>query len=389
MSKRIALSLAMACFAALPGFLSLAPVWADVQNLDYAVREVEAIGTGSNADAALLNSEIQALEAVLGGLIQTEQEKQAFAKIREQLLAGREKYLKRLKILGKGTTEEGGRYYKVLYQVAVKELRTDLEKAGVLVSTRQLSEQLKFPTIMAYYKDPTDRSTYAQWSVDRINHFLIEHQFKAVDAGVMQSLQKDDQVLAQTAGRKDRLSQAMALKARADFYIRIEIEPKVVGRSGDYTYVQSLVQVQAFESSSGSPFIVKTYQRLDNKGQPEALAVKGSLDVSAKVVIEEAVAGVMPMLEADLLRHWKTNVAQGNQYRLVVKGLKGGQKQIFEEAASEHVRALALQSDGAYLVRFSGNLGDLADLLEEALQDKIGLSVQQFDLGSAYFQVGK
>jgi hypothetical protein len=242
---------------------------------------------------------------------------------------------------------------------------------------------------MAYYKDPADRSTYAQWSVDRINHFLLEHQFKAVDAGVMQALQKDDQVLAQTAGRKDRLSQAMALKARADFYIRIEIEPKVVGRSGDYTYVQSPVQVQAFESSSGSPFIVKTYQRLDNKGQPEALAVKGSLDVSAKVVIEEAVAGVMPMLEADLLRHWKTNVAQGNQYRLVLKGLKGGHKQLFEETASEHVRALALQSDGSYLVRYSGNLGDLADLLEEALQDKIGLSVQQFDLGSAYFQVGK
>jgi hypothetical protein len=163
----------------------------------------------------------------------------------------------------------------------------------------------------------------------------------------------------------------------------------VVGRSGAYTYVQSPVQVQAFESSSGSPFIVKTYQRLDNKGQPEALAVKGSLDVSAKVVIEEAVAGVMPMLEADLLRHWKTNVAQGNQYRLVLKGLKGGQKQLFEDAASEHVRSLALQSDGSYLVRYSGNLGDLADLLEEALQDKIGLSLQQFDLGSAYFQVGK
>jgi hypothetical protein len=385
---RVTRLLALCLFCSSLSFIPMAsPVWADVQNLDYAVREVEATGTGSSADAAMSDSEIKALEVVLSSLIQTEQEQQAYAKIRESLLAGREKYLKRLKVMGKGTTENGGRYYKILYQVLVKELRADLEKSGVLTSTRRLSEQLKFPTIMAYYKDPADHSAYAQWSVDRINNYLLAHQFKAVDARVMQALQKDDQVVSLSAGRKDRLSQALALKANADFYIRIEIAPKVVGQSGQYTYVQSPVQVQAFESSAGTPFISKTYQRLDNKGQPEALAVKGSLDVSAKVVIEESVAGVMPLIEADLLRHWKTNVAQGSQYRLVVQGLKAAQKETFEAGVQEHARALAAQADGSYLVRYSGNLGDLADLLEESLQAKIGLAVQKFDLGTAYFKL--
>ncbi|PIQ24459.1 hypothetical protein COW36_24730 [bacterium (Candidatus Blackallbacteria) CG17_big_fil_post_rev_8_21_14_2_50_48_46] len=379
------LGLALLCAS-----LGVAPaVHADVKNLDYAVKELETMGVGSNADAAMADAEMKALQAVVDTLVQTDAERQAFAKVQEQVFAQREKYIKRLKILSKGSSEGGGRYYKIRYEVQVQTLRSDLEKAGIISSTKQLSSQLKFPTIMAYYKDPAERSNYAQWSVDRINNYLLEQQFKVVDGKVMQGLQKDDQVVAQSAGSRERLSQALALKAKADFYMRIEIDPKVVGRSGDYTYVQSPVLVQAFESSSGSPFISKSYQRLDGKGQPEALAVKGSLDVSAKIVIEESVAGVMPLIVEDLLRHWKQNVAQGNQYRLVVKGLKGSQKSQFEAGLREHVRDLKLQSDGAYLVRYSGVLGDLADLLEESLQAKIGLAVQQFDLGSAYFTVSR
>lgn len=361
--------------------------WADVKNLDYNVRELETVGTGAQAEAALADAGLKALEEVLASLVQTEAEKQALSKIRPQLLAQAEKYLKRLKILGKGTLENGGRYYKVRYQVLVKELRSDLEQAGVIVTTRQLSEQLNYPTLMAYYNNPADRSEYAKWAVDRINHFLLEHQFKVVDAHTLLSLQKDEQVLKQAAGRSDRLSQAMALRAKADIYMRVKIDLREVGRSGDYTYVQSPVQVEAFESSAGIPFIVKTYQRLDEKGQPEALAVKGSLDISRKVVIEEAIAGVMPFIMQDLLHHWKTNVVKGRQYRLSIKGLKTIQQQIFEAELARHVGEFSRQPDGSYVVRFSGILGDLADLLEAALQDKIGLTIEQFDLGQAYFRV--
>lgn len=363
------------------------PAWADVQNLDYTTRELETVGTGANADAALADSGLKAFEEVLATLVQTEAEKQALAKIHPKLLAASDKYLKRLKILGKGTLENGGRYYKVRYQVLVQKLRTDLEQAGVIATTRQISEQLNYPTLMAYYNNPADQSEYARWSVDRINHFLLEHQFKVVNASTLLSLQRDEQVLSQAAGRPDRLSQAMALRAKADIYMRVTVALREVGRSGAYTYVQSPVQVEAFESSAGIPFIVKTYQRLDSKGLPEALAVKGSLDTSRKVVIEEAVAGVMPLIMEDLLHHWKTNVAKGSQYRLWVKGLKAPQQRVFEAELTEQVREFARQPDGSYLVRFSGVLGDLADLLETALQAKIGLTVQQFDLGSAYFTV--
>jgi hypothetical protein len=365
------------------------PLWADVKNLDYTVQELEVVGMGPNADAALLNAGMVALEQVLQTLLQTEPERQAFAKIRTDFLAQPDRYLKRLKIIAKGTHENGGRYYKILYQVQVADLRAALEKAGIIASARALSQQLNFPTLMVYYKDPADRSTYAQWSVDRIYNFLLAHQFKVIDQKVMQTLQRDDQVLAQTAGRRERLTQAMALQARADFYMRVEIEPRVVGRSGDYVFVQSPVQIQAFESSSGTPFITRTYQRFDNKGQPEALAIRGSLDISAKAVIEESVAGVMPRVMEDLLRHWKDHVARGRQYRLVVSGLKASQQVLFEEALRMQVQQCDLQSTGVYLVRYSGVLGDLADLLEESLQDKIGLTLQKFDLGSAYFKVGR
>ena len=72
----------------------------------------------------------------------------------------------------------------------------------------------------------------------------------------------------------------------------------------------------------------------------------------------------------------------------MVSGLKPAQQVLFEADLRTHVKQVFPQATGVYRVRYAGNLGDLADLLEESLQDKIGLTLQKFDLGSAYFKVG-
>ncbi|MGV3524114.1 MAG: hypothetical protein ACO1RX_07815 [Candidatus Sericytochromatia bacterium] len=358
---------------------------ADVQNVDYNQRELEIQAEGNNAEAALSACEIQALEEVIQGLVHTEEERGKYARLREQLIQNRARYLKRLQILGKGTTEQGGRYYRIRFQVQVGDLRKDLQQAGVILSAQALSEQLSHPTIAAYYRDPREQGEYAQWSVARINHFLLEHAFKVVDAAVWQELTHDDQLIQNSQGSTGRMGQLMGTQARADVLLEIEVNPQIAGHSGDYTYIQTPVRVKAYESSSGEPFITKIYQRMGRDGQPEALAIKGNIDVSAKVVIEEAVAGVMPMVLEDLTRHWKQSLALGQQYRLVFKDLAPARQPALQKSLGELVKDLKLQEDGSYLVRYKGPLNDLADTLETRLGEQMGFSTEAFDLGNAYF----
>jgi uncharacterized protein YrrD len=373
---------------ALALLLASAPAaWADVKNLDYSVREVEIVGQGPTAEEALANAELMALQQAVLSLVQTEGEQQQYKRIEAKILEQRIKYVTRQKILGKGTTESGGRYYKLICKVNIALLRQDLEAAKVISSTQELTQQLRNPTIMAFYQDPSNTSTYAEWAVGRVNNYLVRHNCKAVDAAVMRSLRQDDQVVTQAAGQSTRLHQALALKAQADLYMSVTVDPKVAGRSGDYTYYETMVKVEAYEASSGQAFISKTYQRRDAQGNPEALAVRGSEDVSAKAVIEESVAGVMPQILEDLLLHWKRNVAQGSQFRIVVKGIKDAQAQELESVLRELTRGVTPQAKGDYLIRYSGVIGDLADELEERLQERLGLSLERFDLGSAYFVI--
>lgn len=361
------------------------PVWADVQNLEYNQRELEITGEGATAEEALANSEMAALETVVLTLVQTEQEKERYTKIYARLMAERGKYLKRLKIIGKGTTEAGRRFYQIRFAVDVGLLREDLVKAGVIVSNSELNQQLNLPMIAAYYHDPQDQSVYSAWSVERINNFLLAHQFRVVDAKVWQELAQDDSLVAQGKGNRQRLGQVLALKAKADLVIEIEIEPQQVGTSGEYTYIQTPVRVKAYEASSGEPFITKVYQRLGKDGQPEALAVKGNVDVTAKAVIEEGVAGVMPLLLEDLTRHWKQNLVKGQQYRLIFKNLKPAREQELVNSLQSLVKEVRPAGKGQFLVRYQGVLGDLADELEEELADSFGLNLESFDLGNATF----
>lgn len=375
--KTIGLGLMLAAVLASPAF-------ADVQ-ADAGQKETEITAEGATAEEALVNCEIAALEEAIKALVQTDEEAAKYAKIQASVHQQRAQFVKRLQIVGKGTTDSGGRFYTIRFLVEVNQLKASLVKSGVILSARNLSQELHSPTIVAYYADPLDDSSYAIWSVERINNFLLSNAFRVVDASVWKQLAEDDALIAQGQGNSQRLGQVMALKAKADLVIEVEIKPQLVGRSGEYTYIQSPVRVKAFEASSGEPFITKVYQRLDRQGQPEALAIKGNVDVTAKAVIEEAVAGVMPLLLEDLTRYWKQSLVKGQQYRLIFKSLAPGRKAELTAGMQQLVREFSEQGQGTWLVRYQGQLGDLADELEEKLGDSLGCSLESFDLGNATF----
>jgi len=364
--------------------LTAMPAFADVKNIDYQFREVEISGQGPSAEQAIQNCEELALASALKELIQTDQEQEKLKPVLLKMLAQRDKYLKRLKILGKGTTAEGGRYYKILYQVNLAQMRQELEASGVILSAQELREELHTPVIAAYYKDPRENGPYAQWALERVNHFLLAHDFHVVDAQVWRALSQDDALLTESHADLQQLSRLMALKARADVYLEIEIAPEVVGKSGEFTYIQSPVSVKAYESSSGEPFITKIYQRLNRKGEPEALAIKGNLDVTAKAVLEESIAGAMPLVLNDLTQFWKQNLAQGQQYALHFDLPPDKLARLLPE-----LKLLVKQlesKDDVLMVRYPGMLGDLADAIEESLGGKCHLKLKTFNLGKAWFE---
>lgn len=360
------------------------PALADVQNLNGA-KEVEITADGSSAEDALANCEKAAIDDAVKHLVQTDEEQARYQKFRAQLLDGRANLLTRLEIVGKGSTSEGGRYYTIRFKVEIGQIHDLLVKSGVIMSEKDISQKLDSPTIVAYFRDPLDKSTYAVWSVERINHFLLNQGFRVVDAHIWQDLAKDDALIAEGQGNAERLGQVMALKAKADLVLEIDTSPQLVGRSGDYTYVQCPVKIRAYEASSGEPFITKVYQRMSREGKPEALAIKGNVDVSAKAVIEEAVGGAMPMVLEDLNLFWKQSLVKGQQYRLSFTHLRAERESDLSSSLAGMVKELKSLGEGAYLVRYQGQLADLADAVDERLGSSSGCQLDSFDLGNAIY----
>jgi len=366
--------------------LFISMVFADVENLDYDLRKVEITGIGNTADEAMKDAYIKSIEEIVFTMVQTEQEKKKYTDNRNNFINNVDKYTKKLQILSKGSTDKG-RYYKITFEVKVGELKKDLIAAGIITTTKELTSKLDNPTIMVYYDisyGGDKENEYAKTAISRVNNYLLSDKFKVVDEATIDSLKHDDKLIAKSAGQQSKLNQAIALTSKADIYMSVRIELSIAGQSGDYTFVQTPVQVNAFESTSGIPFIIKTYQRLDKKGEPEALAIKGSLDVSKKAVIEEAVAGVMPKIEEDLLKHWKESISKGRQYVIALENTSADKKTKFYNILKS-LCSDVIEDNNQYLIRFNGAFDDLMDNLEDKVSP-IGIVLKSADLGHAVFE---
>lgn len=343
-----------------------------------STREVEVRGEGANANAALMQARQKAIDKLAFEFIHTQIEEAKLKAFLPALYAHQKDYLTRLKIVGKGTLPDGGRFYVIRYRVNAKAIRSAMVAQQIIPEQSEINEALAFPTLAVYYKDPMNQSPMAEWSVQRCNSILLNQGFQVVDPKVWLELGVEDQQLSKG---KAVSAQRMALKARANVFLEIDVEPQVVGSSGDYRYVQAPVKIRAFETSSGTPFLEKAYQRQDAQGNPEALAIAGSVDVSTKAVIEEAVAGVMPMIIDDLTSYWKEALIKGRQYYL---SFHPPLTEAQQQQLKNRVKAYTLQKDGSVAIRYDGDLADLADQLEE--QFAAAYVLDRMDLGRAHFE---
>lgn len=341
-------------------------------------REIEMRGEANEAADALIESQKNAINSIAYELTHTAAEQNKLLAFLPTLHANADTYLKRLQIVSKGTLPSGGRFYVIRYRVDIKAIQEAMIAKGIILAQSEINEALQYPTLAVYFKDPLNQSEMAQWSVQRCNSLLLNQGFQVIDPKIWHELALEDQKLSQKA---PVVPQRMALKARANVFLEIDVAPKVTGKSGNYTYINTPVKIRAFESSSGRPFLEKEYQRMNAQGEPEALAIAGSVDISTKAVIEEAVAGVMPLIIQDLTRHWKESMAKGSQYRLVfTPPLNPAQEAQFKKQVKDH----AFGEAGEIWVRYPGPLSDLIDSLEEAFEKSYTL--QSSTLGLARFE---
>lgn len=345
-------------------------------------RDIEVRGEGSAAKDALVQSQKNAINSIAYELTHTAAEQSKLAAFLPSLYAQSDTYLQRLRIVSKGTLPSGGRFYVIRYRVAVGAIQAAMIAKGIIPAQSEINEALQFPTLAVYFKDPLNQSEVAQWSVQRCNSLLLTQGFQVIDPKVWHELALEDQQLSKNT---PVVPQRMALKARANVFLEIDVAPKIAGKSGDYTYVNTPVTVRAFESSSGRPFLEKEYQRRNAKGEPEALAIAGSVDISTKAVIEEAVAGVMPLIIQDLTRHWKESMSKGSQYRLVFQPpLSPAQVKQFEQTLIQEIKDHSFGPAGEIWVRYPGPLSDVIDRLEEIFEKSYTL--QSSTLGLAQFK---
>ena len=365
--------------------LFITPSFSDVQNIDYGIEKVTSTGLGDDLQLALKNAEINAIENVLFTLVQTNAEKSTYQGVRDKFIDNRKDYLKQIKIVGKKSTE-AGREITIDFEVDKGKLRQDLLDLKVISSVKKLSEDLGNPKIMVFYYARDDQNQYTKWAIGRANDYLLRQGFKVVDENTILGLRNDDTFISKLAGKD--AEQEIAVQTNADIYMSIKIQLKVAGQSGDYTYMKTPVEVDAFYSNSGEQFIKKLYRRLNKDGEEEALAIKGNIDTSAKVVIEEGVAGVMKNVVSDLLLKWKNSIQEGVEYSIYVKGLNS--KSL--NTLNTYLKSVCMDvkfKDGRYIIKYKGRLTKLADKIEEKYEDSLGLTLLYSNTREASFTSNK
>jgi len=352
-------------------FLVIFPSFSAVENIDYGIEKVTSTGLGNDVNTALKNAEISALESVIFTLVQTDEEKNSYQTIKNKFVEDRKNYVKMIKIVGKKSTD-AGREITVNFEIDKGKLKNDLVDLKIISSVKKLSESLGNPKIMAFYYERDNKDQYSKWAIARANDYLLRQGFKVVDEETILNLRNDDKFISKLGGRD--AEQEIAVQTSADIYMSLKIQLREAGKSGDYTYMKTPVEVDAFYSNSGEQFIKKLYRRLNKDGEEEALAIKGDIDTSAKVVIEEAVAGVMKDVTNDLLLKWKNSIKDGMEYSILVKGLDD--KKL--ATLTSYLKSVCLGVDlknGKYTIKYKGKLITLIDEIEEKYEDSLGLSL--------------
>lgn len=353
--------------------LPILPAVAEVKNVDYDSMEVPSVnGLGSELKDAIREARAQAILKGIDKLAQTPAEKQAFEAHRQAILYDlQDQFVKAHEMTDK-YKQSGKTGVEISAVLNLKALRNALIERKVIQAVVDLASELGAPKILAFFEFNAGQKPDVDtgWAIDRVNNYFQAHDVEVVLKEEIERLMRDDaQIRAAKAGSG---LETMAQKAAADVFIRVKGKFEETRRSGDYRFAQATVSLEAVDT--GTQKVLATAN-----GQSRELAIKGTIETSRKAAIEEAVGGVSDQLFQDLLKGWKSALADGRSYLLVIKG--SGDMAGVKSRLQALCGNVTDKGGGQLQVKYKGSLSDLGRKLRKEFNMRtVGAELSRLEL---------
>lgn len=326
--------------------------------INYETKSHISTGIGKNIQEAILDAEKNTINIVLEDFLQTQEEKENYKNL--ELNINRKEFVKFIKFISKKSIDSG-REITAEFEVSYSKLKQYLISNKIILDINEINKNLSFPTVSVVYDelDLNLEEEYKKWVISRVNNFLLSKGFKTLDSISTSNLKSEDNTLS-NINKEDNF------RLNSDIYIKTKITLEEVDQSGDFRYFKSYSFVEVYEGLVEKPIISKTYRRISKNGEDEAFAISKSIDVTKKAVIEEAIAGVMPQLEKDLMLNWKNILKNGKSILVRLDTLSEIEKEKIKKLISS-VSNEVYDNEKDFIVKYIGSSDDLADILEEKL----------------------
>jgi hypothetical protein len=304
--------------------LLAAPAMAASQPLDegqgarearLAAEAVDVEGRGLSEEAALQDAFRNAIEAVVGVMINAETEVSNFQTVRDRIFSHAEGYVASHKVLDRFQHPDGSVGLRVRVAVTERSIHDDL------VALKVLQQQLGNPKLVVSYDPHGPQHAMTGLAVDRMNAYLAAKGIAYVQA-------------------PEGEAAATAIAEQADAAVVLSADLRETRRSGEWRFVKARVQIRIHEAATLRGLGTET-------GYSRELAMRSGVVSGYEAATEEAVKDAADRTLKLLLTHWKSDAYQGRPYRVVLRGIDGYEQQRrFTELLKEVGRQVKLESSG-------------------------------------------
>jgi hypothetical protein len=257
--------------------------------------------------------------------------------------------------------------------VNTKDLRVTLQINGQLSSTKQLAKSLGNPQIMILYSGLTNRQATREETqlgevvTNFITSFFTQRRWNVVDRKQVERAREKMKAQGVLAGLPPDPQAQLAMLTGADIYMEFSVvTTNARGKKAN-------VSIKAFDTATSQ---VRAASAADSREYPAGAAWAS--------IMQEALGNSMPAIFENLRGYWLEDAAEGRPVFLVIDG------DWSDRARYKNVRS-ALKEMGTWekrektnglltgTLRFSGDIDDLSDDLEDALVES-GFSEARFIL---------
>ena len=301
---------------------------------------------------------------VINDMLRSPDEKEAFEKVKDQILSDADLYIQH------ASYKDKGNYDKPIYQTTVvldvtiirDVLQQKLVALGVISSAADVRKELDRFTIMPYLditNSSPDAANYKDLFYTRVRVFFQDQGIPTIGEDEIAAIESDEQVIAMSKsssgeeGQEDLVLQ-MARNTPADIFIKITAQIET-GSYGGATTKKVILTVGAYNAMTGE-FIGS------GQGFSEPMALS-SAGASVGAGIDQAMNSAMTKVMDSVTSFWRDYTKNGRPIKLIFTDFSFGDmrwvRDALKELASDQKRLKAAGNVDEYMVWYDGSAEDL------------------------------